>query len=724
MIESAFTWLRSLKDPLRNANAATRWIAALPAGDPMPVQQAALEVVVGFPGPRRAIGPAQVEALLGIDARLEPVVAQLTAQYAQEHQQSSAVETRLWHSVFDLVKAFGTAYQAALKAGYPHAETKRWRALLPWVLVRLAHYKGIDGKFRLFRYGRWIPAQWRELHDLYEFARLRGWQREQLVFGAGSFARAGVCVEQEYLKALMLMRLDSGNFTPDQVEWVARQLDDWTPSLVLVPPPGSDATFHVDLTSREGLRRQSHRQPTGRSLFLDTSPVYARIVERMRWLPEQDEDAPRPGDLPAREQRLLLMRLAALFGPDALATTPRAPRVATDAEVRVVSGLAAACRAIAEIERLPEDPRAWRPVRGLNVVLLAAAAAAAALGVARLAGPTGGALAFALVAVSPALHATSRQLMSENLAAAHFALAGLALLALARGQRSARVAAVAVLATLPLTRAEAVVLLPVALAVVGRAETRRPAAERRRAPAALLALTALALALPSVLWLARNSARLGHPVLSDRGGLALAVRAELDAEVGRHGARSAALAWTPLEAARRAAQRAAPQASWLDYRPSGPGNFYLRTLRRWQQERARPGVDPLAVDIALGRTALARMARAPWDHARAAAAVAVRGMFAEASPRWARPFDLALALGLLLAAGIVVATAVAFRRRELPALAFLAPAWFLFGFHVAATELLPRYAVPLLPLAWSALVLAVSGARWGEDRDRDAPGVP
>jgi len=378
----------------------------------------------------------------------------------------------------------------------------------------------------------------------------------------------------------------------------------------------------------------------------------------------------------------------------------------------------------AEIERLPEDPRAWRPVRGLNVVLLAAAAAAAALGVARLAGPTGGALAFALVAVSPALHATSRQLMSENLAAAHFALAGLALLALARGQRSARVAAVAVLATLPLTRAEAVVLLPVALAVVGRAETRRPAAERRRAPAALLALTALALALPSALWLARNSARLGHPVLSDRGGLALAVRAELDAEVGRHGARSAALAWTPLEAARRAAQRAAPQASWLDYRPSGPGNFYLRTLRRWQQERARPGVDPLAVDIALGRTALARMARAPWDHARAAAAVAVRGMFAEASPRWARPFDLALALGLLLAAGIVVATAVAFRRRELPALAFLAPAWFLFGFHVAATELLPRYAVPLLPLAWSALVLAVSGARWGEDRDRDAPGVP
>jgi hypothetical protein len=357
MIQSAFTWLRSLKDPLRSAHATDRWIAALPSGDPMLVQQAAVELVGAFPGPRTTVGPAQVEALLRIDARLEPVIAQLTAQYAADHQQSSAVETRLWHAVFDLVKVLSAAYQAALKAGYPQADTKRWRALLPWVLVRLAYFKGVDGKFRLFRYGKWIPAQWREFHDLYDFARMRGWQREQLVFGAGTFARAGVCVEQEYLKALMLMRLDSGNFTPDQVEWVARQLDDWTPTLVLVPPPGTGATFVVDLAGKEGLRRQSHRQPSGRSLFLDTAPVYTRVVERMRWLPEQDEDVPKPGDLPAREQRLLLMRLASLFGPDALALAPRAPRVATDAEVRVVAGLAAVCRAVAEIERLPDGVR-------------------------------------------------------------------------------------------------------------------------------------------------------------------------------------------------------------------------------------------------------------------------------------------------------------------------------------------------------------------------------
>jgi hypothetical protein len=303
------------------------------------------------------VGATQVEALLKIDARLEPIVAQLTQQYVTNYQKSTAVESRLWHAVFDLVKAFVAAYHASLMAGFPRADNKRWRAILPWVLVRLVHYKGLDGRFRLFRYSHWIPAQWRDFHELYEFGRIRGWQREQLVFGAGAFAKPGVSLEQVYLNSLLLMRLDSGNFTPDQVEWAAKQLEDWTPSLTLVPPPGEGAGFFVDLTGAQGLRRRDRPHAGGRSLYLDAGPIYARVVERMRWLPEQDEDVPQPGDLPPREQRLLLMRLAALFGPDAIAHAPRAARHAADGELRVVVGLQALTRAVAEIERLPDAAR-------------------------------------------------------------------------------------------------------------------------------------------------------------------------------------------------------------------------------------------------------------------------------------------------------------------------------------------------------------------------------
>ena len=349
MIAPFLNSLRSMHDPLRSANAAGRWLASLPAADVAAIQKKTVTVVARFAEGRREVGPGQVEALLRIDARLESVLADLTRDYTANYQTSTDVEVRLWHRVIDLVKVFTAAYQAALRVGYPRADDKRWRAVLPWVLVRLAYYKGLDGKFRLFRYSRWIPAQWRDFHELYEFARMRGWQREQLVFGAGKFSRPGVCLEQEYLKTLLLMRLDSGNFTADQVEWIAQQLEDWSPTLLLEPPPGDGASFFVDLTSAQGLRRQDQPHTGGRVLFLDANPVYTRIIENMRWVPEQDEPVA-PGALPGREQRLLLMRLAALFGPDTLAIAPRATRYAVDNDVRVVFGLQSLCAAIRATE--------------------------------------------------------------------------------------------------------------------------------------------------------------------------------------------------------------------------------------------------------------------------------------------------------------------------------------------------------------------------------------
>jgi len=357
MIDPVLDWLRHLRDPLRNPAQVRRFIARLPAGDVLEVQHEALELLASFPSGGSEVTAPQLEALMKLDGRLEPIIKDLTRQYTINYQKSSTVESRLWHAVFDLVKAFIGAYNATLQGGFPHAENRRWRAILPWALVRLAHFRGLDGKFRLFRYSHWIPAQWRDFHETYELARARSWHREQLVFGAGGFSKPGICVEQVYLDMLLLMRLDSGNFTPDQVEWVATQLEDWAPSLVLTPAASDSAGFYVELTGSQGLRRRDKPIVGGHVLYVDTGPVYTRIVERLRWLPETDAEKPAPGDLPAREQRLLLMRLAALFGPDALAHAPRAMRQSADEHVRVVSGLHALTRAVAEIDRLPDAAR-------------------------------------------------------------------------------------------------------------------------------------------------------------------------------------------------------------------------------------------------------------------------------------------------------------------------------------------------------------------------------
>ena len=63
---------------------------------------------------------------------------------------------------------------------------------------------------------------------------------------------------------------------------MAHSLEEWTHSLTLIPPPGTGATFYVDLSGTQGLRRHERARAGGRLMFLDATPVYARVVEKMR----------------------------------------------------------------------------------------------------------------------------------------------------------------------------------------------------------------------------------------------------------------------------------------------------------------------------------------------------------------------------------------------------------------------------------------------------------
>jgi hypothetical protein len=147
MLEPALTWIRSLKDPFRNANAAAQWIDALPTTDAMVLQKEALELVAKFPGARRVAGYAQAEALLRIDARLEPVLVQLAQQYATNYQKSTDVETRLWHAVFDLVKALcGGVCRAA-----DRLPARRPQAVARTAAMDLGPPRPLQGHRRQFR---------------------------------------------------------------------------------------------------------------------------------------------------------------------------------------------------------------------------------------------------------------------------------------------------------------------------------------------------------------------------------------------------------------------------------------------------------------------------------------------------------------------------------------------------------------------------------------------
>jgi hypothetical protein len=302
----------------------------------------------------------------------------------------------------------------------------------------------------------------------------------------------------------------------------------------------------------------------------------------------------------------------------------------------------------------------------LNVLLLLLGAGAAGALVARLADGTAGALAFLLVAASPALQASTRGAAAENLAAALVAVATLALVATIEGGALVAAAAGLALGALPLVSPSGTLVVAAGALVVGFAGAARPGRLARLA--IFLALAAI----PSLAWQQRNFGRLGRFELVEHAGGSPARRAALDREIERHGALTAALHWTPLDAARRAAERRAPQASF----------------------DAPPRPDQRAGALAR----LASVAPLSW-----------RALFVERSPGWTAPLDLRLLLGLLLAAGGVGVALPGLASRDARLLAFLAPAAALFLYHALVTDFPERAALPQLPIAWSALALVVGG---------------
>ncbi len=173
----------------------------------------------------------------------------------------------MWSALFDLTQAFLVTYYAFAREVSHHAQSAKWQQPLPELLCRQIIHMGLDAKIRLYRYEQWIPAKWAELHALFTLACSRQFERQQLALGAGS---GTTTIEHEFLVALLMQLMNSGNMTARHLEWVAGELDEWCAPLRLSLEPSTVTSFYVDLGAREGLRRRSPAPLEGRVLFLDT----------------------------------------------------------------------------------------------------------------------------------------------------------------------------------------------------------------------------------------------------------------------------------------------------------------------------------------------------------------------------------------------------------------------------------------------------------------------
>ncbi|HEX3632800.1 MAG TPA: hypothetical protein VHZ01_09865 [Casimicrobiaceae bacterium] len=331
-----FGFGKSIKDPLADAKTAERWLSTFPANDPLAAHSAILTELGTLSERNAHRSPARLEAVFRLDVQSEALRRTLTSQYHEHGTRSSRVESQLWQAMFDLTQGFLLCYQAFAREVSDHAQSNRWRALLPELIARQIIHHGLDAKIRLYRYEQWIPARWSDLHSLFQIACSIELERQPIA----ALADGGLTtIEQEYLRVLLLQLMDAGNLSARHVEWVSEQLSEWCAPLRLNVESSTATSFYVDLGARNGLKRRGPEPLEGRVLFLDTRVLHSMLMQNVVMLEQKVRSDPLSDRTLRRTEQLNLMtKLAAQVDPEFRPVPRRGERINASGAVDAIVG--------------------------------------------------------------------------------------------------------------------------------------------------------------------------------------------------------------------------------------------------------------------------------------------------------------------------------------------------------------------------------------------------
>lgn len=331
-------------DPLQNPRTAAAWLHELPALDVIERQQQVMRAFEGMRHNRKPVDLARANAVIFLDAALGADRRQLIKQYVENVEAAPATTDRLWQALQELTQAFIFGYKAALDEALAQPTGSRWKTIVPMLFARLIHFHGTDSKLRVFRFERWIPAKWIELHELYARAVALGMDRAPTVFGNASANATQWTIEQEYINVLLMHQLNTGNLNPAELDWASAQLRAWSRRLAIDAAPRSPEGFYVDLAGKTGLVRRTGNETRSTLRFLDTTPVAEQLERAIIALRRAADLDLTPQSVLNRQRVSILERMRPSVAPNLNADLRRDPRVAVHVSAKVRVGLNRICR--------------------------------------------------------------------------------------------------------------------------------------------------------------------------------------------------------------------------------------------------------------------------------------------------------------------------------------------------------------------------------------------
>jgi hypothetical protein len=352
---------KDVADPLVSAKSASAWLRQLPALDVVGRQEQVMRAFDAMRQSRRPVDTARVQGVEFLDAALGADRRQLIKQYVENYDTNPKLAERIWQAVYDLSQGFMYAYQTALEEAMRQTQNARWKPFPPLLFGRLIHYYGTDAKLRVFRFERWIPAKWMELHRAYLRASELGIERVPAVLASAGPNATQWTVEQEYLNVLLVHQLNTGNMSPPQLDWAMSQLRAWSRRLQLDAVPRSPEGFFVDIAGKTGLGRRTGNDSGSMMRYLDTTPL-AEALERAIAALRQAEATDQGPAAPINQLRIsILEKVSPSVAPNINSELRRDPRIACAVAAKVRIGLSRVCQ---ELMQRDSAEAANEPIAG------------------------------------------------------------------------------------------------------------------------------------------------------------------------------------------------------------------------------------------------------------------------------------------------------------------------------------------------------------------------
>lgn len=324
----------------QSVKSATLWLEALPPLDVMTRTQLAIEALTQLRDGQATIDHGVAHALMHVDRALGPDRRKLARQLVEASTLGSGLQERIWKANVDLITGFISAYETVLDTALDAERYAAWKTIVPSLTVRVLHHYTSDAKLRIGNHEAWIPARWRSLHRIYLRAAELGIERLHVSAGDGAPGAHHRTIERDYICALVMHLLGSGNLSTAQIDWATGQIRGCSSRLKLTPAPASDEDFALDLNADCGLSRGSGGRSGPSVRFLDTTPMVgcfdsAIAAERGAL------DADNMTGVVARERVSVLEKMRIAMSTNRAGEMRSEPREVCEVPARVRVGLAA-----------------------------------------------------------------------------------------------------------------------------------------------------------------------------------------------------------------------------------------------------------------------------------------------------------------------------------------------------------------------------------------------